>query len=71
MLYRVAVTVSLRRKECRALRPENFELDGDYPKVTLLAGDAKAKKETVLPIHPSLAERLRPWLATKPKGIPL
>jgi Phage integrase family len=50
------------------LTPECFDLDSDAPTVTGRSCYTKNGKEAVQPIAQSLADRLRPWLATKPPG---
>jgi len=67
MLYRVAFGTGFRRLELRSLTPASFDL-GDGPTVTVAASYSKRRREDVQPIRPDLAERLRPWLATKPAG---
>jgi integrase len=68
MLYAVAVYTGLRASELASLTPESFDLDAGPSTVTVLAAYSKHRREDVLPLHPSLAALLRPWLASKPAG---
>ena len=63
-LYRLALTTGLRAKELWSLTPESFQ-DGF---VTILAGNAKNRKEDCLPIPETIKELLMAWLAAKPKN---
>src|SRR5262249_10348324 len=65
MLYRVAVMTGLRASELASLTPESFALTVETPTVTVQAGYSKHRREDVLPLHPDLVHRLRPWLAAK------
>ena len=72
MLYMVALGTGFRAmRELRPLTPERFNLDADPPTITARAGYTKNGKEAVQPIAQSLADRLAPWLATKPPGRPV
>lgn len=53
------------------MTPESFRLDETPPTVTVLAGYSKHRRQDVLPLHPSLVESLRPWLAAKKPGTPV
>ena len=66
MLYAVAAYTGLRASELASLMPESFDLDEDPPTVTVEAAYSKHRREDVLPLHPSLVDLLRSWLATKP-----
>jgi site-specific recombinase XerC len=71
VLYAVALGTGFRAEELRTLTPELFKLDSDRPTVTARACYTKNGREAVQPIAMSLADRLRPWLATKPPGRPV
>jgi integrase len=71
MLYLVAAGTGFRRNELRTLTPESFNLDGDPPTVLVKAAFSKRRRDDVQPIPVALANRLRPWLATRPAGEPL
>ena len=71
MLYRIAAGTGFRSEELQSLTRESFDLDREYPTVTLEAIDSKRRRRDVQPIQPALAALLRPWLAGKPLGIPL
>jgi len=68
MLHTVAAYTGLRASELASLTPESFRLDETPPTVTVLAGYSKHRRRDVLPLHPSLVESLRPWLAAKKSG---
>ena len=69
MLYRVAVFTGLRASELRSLMPESVDLDLGI--IRLAAASAKNRSDAVIPIHHSLLEALKPWIADRPKGQPL
>jgi integrase len=71
MLYRVAAYTGLRASELASLTPESFRLADTPPTVTVLAAYSKHRRQDVLPLHPSLVESLRPWLAGKKPGSPV
>jgi len=71
MLYTVAAYTGLRASELASLTPESFRLDETPPTVTVLAGYSKHRRQDVLPLHPSLVESLRPWLAAKKPATPV
>jgi integrase len=64
LLYAFAITTGLRAKEIALLEVRDLVFDADLPYVVLPAGIAKARREDVLPIHPSVATRLEDWVAT-------
>jgi hypothetical protein len=67
MLYRIALTMAIRAKECARLSADSFIEGDDGLAVVIEAGDAKNRKEAIIPIPKSLADVLRPWLAAKLK----
>ena len=71
ILYRLALGTGFRAEELRTLVPERFDLESDRPTVTVLACYSKNGKEAVQPISAALADRLRPWLATRCPGEPV
>ena len=66
--YRIAAGTGFRAGEVASLTRESFDLDGDTPSVIVEAGYSKRKRRDVQPIRPDLADRLRPWLASKAAG---
>jgi integrase/recombinase XerD len=66
MLYALALYTGLRASELASLTPASFRLDADPPTVTVQAGYSKRRREDTVPLHPSLAERLRAWLPGRP-----
>ncbi len=60
-----------RAAEVSSLTPSSFDLDADTPTITCSAGYTKNGKEARQPIHPTLAEALRPWLKGKQLGVPV
>lgn len=65
MLYRIAAYTGLRAGELGELLPRDFHLDAAHPVVTVLACDAKGKREEPVPIPSHLVESLREWLKLK------
>ena len=63
MAYRVALGTGFRSKELRSLTRASFDLDSETPTVTVAAGYSKRRRLDVQPIHSTLADILRPWLA--------
>jgi integrase len=68
LLYLVSVYTGLRASELASLTPQSFDLAADPPSVTVEAAYSKHRREDVLPLHPDLVARLRPWLARRPLG---
>jgi len=66
MLYLVAAYTGLRASVLAALAPESFALDADPATVTVEAAYRKHRRQDVIPLHPDLANTLRPWLAGRP-----
>src|SRR5262245_53839716 len=71
MLYAVAGYTGLRASELASLKPESFDLDAAPSTVTVQAAYSKHRRQDVLPLHPSLAALLRPWLVLKPANQPV
>ena len=69
MLYTVAAYTGLRASELASLHPEDFNLGDAGPTVTVTAGYSKHRREDVIPLHPDLVRRLRPYLTAKPAGL--
>lgn len=63
MFYRVAAYTGLRLSELCSLTPASFDLAAKT--VSVAAAYSKHRRNDTLPLHASLVERLRPWLATK------
>ncbi len=71
ILYALALGTGFRAKELGTLTPERFNLESDTPSVVGKSCYTKNGREAVQPIAQSLADRLRPWLATKSPGRPV
>lgn len=69
-LYIVAAYTGYRRSELATLEPESFEF-GNEPSVSLWAGASKRKKKERIPLKTSVAEGLREWVESKPRGAKL
>ena len=67
MLYILAAWTGYRRKELASLSRRSFDLDGAEPSVTILACYSKNKRTDTTPLHPTVVDRLRRWLETKPE----
>ena len=63
MLYLVASYTGLRAGELSVLTPQNFDLSGEVPTVTIRAADEKARRGAVLPLHPTVRTELQNWIA--------
>ena len=63
MLYDFAFATGLRRGELRSLSADSFDFDSDTPTVTVAAAYSKHRKQDVIPLPPSVAARMRTWLA--------
>ncbi len=70
-LYRVCALTGYRAGEAAALTPENFDLAGPAPAVTLSAEFTKNGKSARQPIPAELAADLAAYLAGKPRGKPV
>lgn len=66
MLYVVAAYTGLRASELASLTKASFNLEAKT--VTVLASYSKRRRNDTLPLHPSLIDRLTPWLASKGNG---
>jgi integrase len=67
MLYILATWTGFRRGELAALTLRSFVLDSEPPTVRLPARHSKRRKAEVIPLHPTVVERLRAWLETRDK----
>lgn len=67
MLYTVAVNTGLRAAELFSIRPEDFDVAGDSPSVTVAAAYTKNREAAQQPIPRDVADVLRPWIATLPQ----
>ncbi len=63
MLYALAIGTGLRASELASLSVSSFNMKTKT--VTLNAAYSKRKREDVLPLHPSLVERLTVWIDGK------
>jgi integrase len=71
MLYLTACGTGFRSGELASLKPENFDLDGAPPTVTLPAVVDKRKRRATQPLPAGLAATLRDYLNDKPAGQPV
>lgn len=62
-LYLLAAYTGLRASELASLTPTSFDLETGT--VNVQAAYSKRRRNDTLPLHASLLERLRPWLAEK------
>ena len=63
MLYTLATFTGLRASELASLTTSSFNLETNT--VSVQAAYSKRRRHDTLPLHRSLIELLRPWLATK------
>ena len=67
LLYIVAATTGLRRKELASLTWNHLDLDGDPPFVHVPPASTKAKRDDApIPLHAFVAKRLRNWRTAYP-----
>lgn len=71
LLYLTAAATGLRASELASLTPASFDLAAAPPTVTVDAACSKHRRQDVVPLHPQLVARLRPWLASVPADRPL
>jgi len=71
VLYALALGTGFRANELASLTTESFRLESSSPTVHLAAESAKNVREANQPISRSLAEVLRPWLASRVPGRPV
>ncbi len=69
--YALALGTGFRAAELASLTPERFNLAANPPTATVPAAYTKNGREAVQPLPVALAERLAPWLATLPAGLPI
>jgi integrase len=63
MLYLLAAWTGLRKSELGSLTPRSFRLDADPPTVKVEAAYSKRRREDVVILHPSIADRVKRYLA--------
>jgi integrase len=63
ILYLLAAWTGLRRGELGSLTKRSFRLDADPPTVKVEAAYSKRRREDVVILHPSIADRVRRYLA--------
>lgn len=68
LMYLAMVSTGLRRGELASVRVCDCELDGGAPHVRLAAGNAKNRRDAVIPIPAELVGELRAWIADKRQG---
>jgi len=66
--YEIAIMTGYRANEVRSLTPECFNLDGDYPSITIRPTISKRRKRDIQPIPVPFVAGIREWLAGKPRG---
>ncbi len=70
-LYLTAFSTGLRAAELAALKPENFDLGGVSPMVSLSGRDTKNGKPVLMPLAGGVAAMMNDYLTAKPKGKPV
>lgn len=66
LLYRLAIETGLRWSELRSLTKASFDLDGEYPNVTIKPEDEKAGRGATLNLRAELTEALKEYLTFQP-----
>lgn len=70
MLYAMAAYTGLRASELASLTHASLDLS-EPASVSVEAAYSKRRRRDILPLHHSLAVRLRPWVASRPTDRPL
>ena len=70
ILYIIGVYTGYRRNEIGSVTKQSFNVDSDPPTLTVQAGYSKHRRTDVLPLRKDFAERIRKWIAGKPKVRP-
>jgi len=70
ILYIIGTYTGYRRNEIGSVTARSFAFDSDPPTLTVQAGYSKHRRTDVLPLRRDFAERIRNWIATKPKTGP-
>jgi len=66
MLYLIACFTGLRKGELGSLTKESFNFDNEKcATVTVEACYSKHRRQDILPLHPSIVQKLKDWLAMK------
>ena len=66
MLYLIASFTGLRKGELGSLTKESFNFDNEKcATVVVDACYSKHRRQDILPLHPSLVQKLKEWLALK------
>ncbi len=71
VMYALMLAAGVRRSEAGSLTPESFRLEGDPATVTILASYSKRRRDDLLPLPSTLAERLGRWLAGRDPDRPV
>ena len=66
--YTLGAMTGLRRSELGSLKPDDFDLEGPMPVVSLDGSRTKNGKDCQQPLPPGLAVELQSWLASKVPG---
>jgi hypothetical protein len=69
--YILGAVTGFRRSELGALRPEDFDIEGPTPTVSLAGSSTKNGKAAEQPLPVGVAAELGPWLASKAAGRPV
>ncbi len=64
MMYILAAWTGFRRRELSFLTARSFDLEAIPATVGIAAAHTKNRHEATQPLHPTVAQRLRDWLAT-------
>jgi integrase/recombinase XerD len=67
ILYIIGAYTGYRRNEIGSVTKQSFNFDSDPPTLTVQAGYSKHRRTDVLPLRKDFAERIRKWIAGKPK----
>jgi integrase len=67
ILYILACYTGIRRNELGSITQRSFNFDAKPLQLTVTASFSKRRKNDVIPLRSDLAERIKSWLASRPK----
>ena len=68
MFYILASWTGFRKGELGSITVRNFNLDGQYPSLTIEASYSKRRREDVQYLHPDVVAKVREWLNERKFG---
>ena len=68
MAYETSFLTGFRANEIRSLTPENYDIEGDHPCITMRARNSKRRRLDIQPLPEVAVLRFATWLTGKPAG---